>query len=419
MVEIHSGIGHKISYALIIKYIFVHLVLLFGVYIVYGLIMNLKIIPSPGDLLDLDAINYNKIKDSGYSYLENQQSLVAFFPGFPYLWKYSGLGIYGICALNIILFLSAFLFLCRHFANDRTEIFLFLPLPPMVFMFIPFSEASFFVPSTLVLIGLFKRKTGLVMFGLFLCSIFRSASNIFLPAIIITEMIASKNPSPLKNIFLYTLSMVSGVLLVVWIQFVQTGRWFVFLATQKYWGVGLRMPSLPFHTWGNMDHLDGAALLAGLVISGIIVYFLARFVMKGEKRDNKAVLFSLLYVSGMTVFTVAFKGGAIFSFNRYIVPTAFFFVALTYLIKQRSFTWKQVAIVSLFIFVFWLLCFFSFVHILVITGYFLLTLYLGAYLLLNNKSVLVRNISFYALYGINLVIQVSLFYKITGHFWVG
>lgn len=413
------NINNRISYARIIKYIFVHLLLLFGVYIVYGLAMHLKISPSPAELLDLDAINYNKIKEGGYSYVENKQSLVAFFPGFPYLWKYSGLGIYGICVLNIVLFLTGFLFLCRYFANDRTEILLFLSLPPMVFMYIPFSEASFFVPSTLLLIGLLKRENWLVMAGLFLCSVFRSASNIFLPAIIVTEMIASNNPSQLKNIFLYTFSMVSGVLLVVWIQYVQTGRWFVFLTTQKQWGVGLRVPSLPFRTWGNMDHLDGAALLAGLVISGIIVYFLVRFVLKGEKRENKAVLFSLLYISGLTIFTIAFKGGAIFSFNRYIVPTAFFFVALTYLIRQRSFTWKQVAAISLLIFVFWIPFFFSFVHILVIIGYLWLTLYLGAYLLLNNKSAMVQKASFYALYAINLVIQVSLFYRITGHFWVG
>ncbi len=414
-----TPIKAPLSYLLIARYIIIHLLLLILVYIVYGFLTKQILFPSESAFLNMDAQNYLKIKNSGYSYSEAYGSLVAFFPGFPYLWKYSGLGLYGICFLNASIFLVSFLFLCREFAHNKFEILFFLSLPSILFMYVPFSESLFFATSTILLIGLSKRNTGLVMAGLFLCSITRSAANIFLPAIIIMEIIASENPSRIKNIFLYLLSAVSGVMLVVWIQFAQTGHWFVFLSTQKYWGVALRFPVLPFHTWGKMDYLDGASLVAGLIAIWMVLKYLYQFLAKKERFANKAVIFSLLYISGLTFFTIAFKGGAIFSFNRYIIPTAFFMVGLCYFIREKSFTYKQTAIAALVIFILWLPFFYSFVHILVITGFLILTLYIGLYMLLNHKNHSTRRTAFLVLYGINLIAQVFLIYKFTTLHWVG
>jgi len=407
------------SYLIITRYIIIHLLLLLLVYVAYGLLTGHNLVPAETAFLNMDAQNYLNIKNNGYSYSEAYGSLVAFFPGFPYLWKFSELGLYGICILNASMFLVSFMLLCRAFGYNKFELLIFLSLPSMLFMYVPFSESLFFLTSTILLIGLLKRKTGWVMTGLFLCSITRSASNIFLPAIIIMEILASDNPSRLKNIFLYLLSALSGVLLVVWIQFVQTGHWFVFLSTQKYWGVGLRFPALPFHTWGKMDYLDGASLVAGLIVTWLIAVRVFLFIKNRERFSNKAVIFSMLYVSGLTIFTIAFKGGAIFSFNRYIVPTAFFLVTLGYFIKEKSFINKQIALAVFLIFNFWLPFFFSFVHILVISGFLLLSLYLGLYMLLNHKNLRTRHAAFYLLYGINLVLQVILIYKFTGLYWVG
>jgi len=233
------------------------------------------------------------------------------------------------------------------------------------------------------------------------------------------EIIASDNPSKWKNIFLYLLSVAAGVLLVVWIEYIQTGHWFVFLSSQKYWGVGLRFPSLPFHTWGKMDYLDGASLVAGLVATLMVIRIMYQFLINNERFANKAVLFSLLYVSGLTFFTIAFKGGALFSFNRYIIPTAFSLVAFEYFIRAKTFTYKQTAIATLLIFIFWLIFFHSFVHILVITGFLALTLYIGLYMLLNHQNHGTRRAAFLILYGINLIVQVFLIYKFTTLQWVG
>jgi hypothetical protein len=134
--------------------------------------------------------------------------------------------------------------------------------------------------------------------------------------------------------------------------------------------------------------------------------------------SNKAYLFSLLYISGLTLFTILFKGGNLFSLNRYLVPTAFFFVAFINIIRLRQFSYKQAGIILFCIFAFWLL-FYSFVHIRAILGYLAFTVYLSPYLLLNHESARTRQYSFYILYALNIIIQVQLFYKFLDGKWIG
>jgi hypothetical protein len=407
-----------VSYSLVIRLIFGHLIILSATYIAYGLITGHTLMPRHGNFLSGDAINYETIKNQGYSFDSSKQSTVAFFPGFPYLWRLTGLGVYGISILNMCLFLGGFAWLCRQFSPNRMEILIYLSLPPALFMYVPFSEALFFVPSALLLTGLLKRNTVMVIIALFLCSLIRSAANVFVPAIILMELIASDNPARMRNILFYIISSLSGIFLVAWLQYSQTGQWMGFMTTQQYWEVKLRFPVFPLHTWGNMQYLDGVCLLAGLVAAGILINMILKFLRKGERVYNKAYIFSLLFISGLTFFTIAFKGGNLFSLNRYLVPTAFFFVAFMFIVRERCFTYKQVAATMLFIFVFWLL-FGSYVHIRVLLGYLVFTLYLSLYFLLNHASFRTSKFSFYLLYALNILVQVHLFYKFLGDDWIG
>lgn len=408
----------NLSYSDIIKAVFLNLIILIVTYILFVIFTRHLLIPDPTSLLRYDANHYCNIKNNGYTFNENYGSSVAFFPGFPYLWKLTNLGIRQISILNLFIFLGSFVFLCKQFAHNVEDILLFLSLPTIMFMYVPYSEALFFVPSVLLLIGLKKRITWLIMMSLFLCSLCRSAANVFIPAIIITEIISYQNPSRIKNILLYILSSLSGIFLVALLQYSQTRQWLGFITTQKNWEVGLRMPNLPFHTWGDMQHLDGPTLLAGLVCCGIMIILFWDFIYKKVHQPNKAFIFSLLYVSGLTLFTIAFKGGNLFSLNRYIIPTAFFFVIFSTLIWQKKFTWKEVGLYGLIIFAFWL-SIGSYAHIRVLIGFFLLTLYLILYLLINNDSKKIANISFYLLYGINIVLQVHFLFKFLDNKWIG
>jgi len=406
------------SYWYILRYAGLHLLLLISVYIIYVLITGRELIHSPNSFYRNDVRFYAGIKNSGYNYVDYTGTNIAFFPGFPYLWRFTGLGIYGIIVLNILMFYSGFVLIAKQFVFSKKEILLFLSLPSLCFMYVPYSEALFFLVSVFLLCGMLKQNTIMVMIGLFVCSLCRSAANVFLPAIIITELIAASNPHRFRNILLYSFSALAGVFIVSWLQYSQTGEWIGFIKTQKYWGVGFRFPQLPFTTWGDKNYLDGGALLAGICASAMMVYYFFRWIFKVEQQKNKAFIFSLLCVAGLTFFTIAFKGGSLFSLNRYIIPTAFFAVAFSFSMRQLQLSFKQVWITLFCIFAFWLVMG-SYVHILVLAGYLLFTLYILLYLFLNNKNALIGNIAFYLVYVINLIVQVMYFYQFTTGGWVG
>ncbi len=409
----------KYSYATILKYIGLHFVLLAAVYCVTMFLIGRPVIPPISYLLRYDALRYYTICHEGYTYIANAQSNVAFFPGFPYLWRFTGQGTYGIMLLNLVMFVAGLVLLCKRLAIKPKEMLLFLSLPPVFFIYLPYSEALFFLISSVLLIALYDDNSLLVMISLFSCSLCRSAANIFIPAIIIMEVIASSNPKRVRNILLYSLSSLAGVFVAAWIQFMQTGQWIGFITTQKYWGNILQMPRLPLHSWSwhNIAYLDGCSLLAGLCAIGMSVYYILRYISKGERQDNKPYIFSLLFVSGLTVFSVAFKGGDLFSLNRYILPTAFFALILSKALQRVSLSSKHILIVLFLMNAYWLL-FYSFLHIQVFLGYFVLSLYLCLYLVSNKKG-WQYNLAFGLLYMINLAVQVHLFYLFSMNMWVG
>ena len=409
----------KLAWPAILKFIFIHFVLLGIAFFVYASIMHLPVLPGCEQFSAFDARHYDIIRTKGYSFSPDHGSNVAFFPGFPYLWRYTGLGFCGISFLNLGIFIFSFAFLCRHFAKSKTEIFIFLSLPPVFFFFVPYSEAQFFFTSSVLLIGLLKRNHIMIMGGLFICSLCRSASNIFIPAIIMTELFAVNNDNRLRNIILYVSSALAGMFLVAWIQFMQTGQWWGFITTQSHWEVGLRKPEWPFRTWFSLEYLDGSALLFGVVISVILIYMGWKFLKGQRPKESKPVLFSLLFVAGLSMFPIFFKAGSLFSLNRYIVPTAFFFISGIYLARLRQFSLKDVSIAFIFIFAFWMISFRGFRPISDIPGYIMISLYLCLYLLLNNKSAKIATAATWLLYAINIFLQAHLFYRHINWHWVG
>jgi len=409
----------QLAYGAILKFIFIHFVLLAIAFAVYASCMHFPVLPQWPKFLAFDAGHYDIIKNNGYSFSPDHGSNVAFFPGFPFLWRYTGLGRVGISLLNLGIFVFSFSFLSCFFAKNKIEIFIFLSLPPIFFLFVPYSEALFFLPSSLLLIGLLKRNHIMIIAGLFLCSLCRSASNIFIPAIIATELLVIENAHRFRNIVLYTASSLAGMFLVAWIQFEQTGQWWGFMTTQSHWEVGFRKPEWPFRTWWGMEYLDGAALLAGVVVCVILIYMGWKFLKRQRPEENKAVLFSLVFIAGLTMFPVFFKAGNLFSLSRYIVPSAFFFISGIYLVRLREFSFKGVAVVFILILGFWLITFRGFRPASDIPGYFIISLYLCVYLLLNHKSAKIGIIAAWGLYAINIFLQAHLFYRhINGH-WVG
>src|SRR5690606_31502392 len=103
--------------------------------------------------LNWDAEHYHWIRNKGYEGFR-----VAFFPLFPFIWKLIPIGAIGVSVLNGCVFLVSFYFLIRQLGSSWKEVIVYLSIPGCIFFFLPYSEALFFLCSTLILIGLRKNK---------------------------------------------------------------------------------------------------------------------------------------------------------------------------------------------------------------------------------------------------------------------
>jgi len=98
-----------------------------------------------------------------------------------------------IVFFNSILFLISFYFLIRTLETSTLETILYLSIPSFIFFYLPFTESIFFASSTLLLFGLKNKKIHFVVTGLLLCTLSRPAFIIFIPALIITELLSEKS----------------------------------------------------------------------------------------------------------------------------------------------------------------------------------------------------------------------------------
>ena len=400
------------------KYAIYHLLFITLLFGALRLVNKQAIIPTVNELSAFDTDHYTNIKNKGYSFDPGKQSNVAFFPAFPYIWKYSGLNIYGISIFNIILFYISFIFLAYSFGFSAREQLLLLSVPSMFFMYVPYSEALYFGISVLLLTGLQKNNYVAASAGYFLSSLTRSAANVFLPAIILTEWIDNKFKA-WKNVFLYSFFTLAGIALVAYIQYVQTGYAFGFIQTQQYWEHRLQWPKLRFTSWGQYVWLDAAAFLFGV----LCMYISAEMVLKFKHyftdfTKNKALVFSVLCISGLTFLSLIMKGGSFFSLNRYIFPSAFFCLSSVYLLRCAKVEFSRLKYIFIGLFLFFTL-FHFFVHISLILKYFVLSLYLCLYFLLNHTNPKVNKSIFWILYICNCLIQVYLANVFLADEWVG
>jgi hypothetical protein len=284
-------------------------------------------------------------------------------------------------------------------------------------MYVPYSEALFFVFSILILLGLRRNNIYLVVAGLLLCSVTRSAANIFLPAIFMMEFIGEKK-NPVRNIVLFSIAALLGVFIVSWIQYAQTGAWFGFLQTQRHWGHALRLPGLPFSTWGKVLFLDAGALGFGLICFLIVVATFYDYFFVGKRETDKAFFFSALCLTGLTLVSLIFKGGSFYSLNRYLFPSAFFVVFWPGFLNRIKFSGKQLLFLFLGALIFWHL-FHGFTHIRLFVRFFLLTAYIFCYFLTRHPNAITRKAAFVAAYAGGIYLQVYLFEQWIAAEWVG
>ncbi len=367
-------------------------------------------------LLNWDAQHYQWIKNNGYEGFR-----VAFFPLFPFLWKFSGLSVYGITFLNAGIYLSGFTAFSLIVRLNLKQSILILSIPSLIFMFVPYTEALFYLSGVVLLVGLKNKRDILICLGLLFCCLTRPASFVLIPAIIITELLTNDSKYDFaKRSLLFSFFSIIGLLGAFSIQFYYTNEWLSFFQEQAEWDNALRLPSLPFTSWagGNIVRLDGTALLVGFIALFVSTKWILAYMKDNKTKIQKDLLFSTLYIGGISLLVLMFRGGSLFSLNRFVYATPFFLICFYYFLKDTTWNYKQIGIFILGITLFWL-SFNSWVHIQTFLKFGLVSLYLATYLLLGSPKKLISNTAFIICLTGNISLQLYFYYRFLNAEWVG
>jgi hypothetical protein len=370
------------------------------------------------NFLNYDAEHYNYIMQYGYKGFR-----VAFFPLFPLIWRFLSVNVYGIVIVNSLVFLTTFYILIRSLKISNVyELLLYLSIPSFIFFYLPYSESIFFISSVVLLMGLKYNRNIFVYIGLFLATLSRPVFVIFVPALVIVELLRKGENKSWFRLILYFLIAAVGVLLVGLIQYHDTGAWFEFYSAQKGWGNQLQIPKLPLTSWddGLVVRTDGIAFLIGL-LSGLYLIALI-FKIKpfySAQLPPKEVVFSLSYLGGITLSVLLFRGGSLFSLNRFVFAVPFIIVVLHYWINQKfTFSVKQLLYIYAGIFLFWLL-FGSYVHILITIKYLLISLYVVMLFVIKSDKLLIRKYGWRLFLLANIAFQLIFYLRFLNGQWIG
>lgn len=381
-------------------------------------------LPHHLNVLGWDANWYQDIRSHGYQFLPDQQSNAGFYPGFPYLWKFSGLGSTGICILNSLLFLFSAMLLAKEFRLTSIQFLIALSFPASFFFFLPYTESLFFFSGTVLLIGWIRKNMMLFLAGVFLASITRATGTFFLPAFLVILLVCNKDQRRFAWVGMGT--SIAGLFAVTLIQYFQTGIWFVYFKAQaQFWERSFHWPKDIFTTWGGerMIWADGIALFIGLGSLALFARYSVRKILL-HKNDflPPIVLFSLAYLSMVAMSIIFFNPKpadgttTLFGIFRYTFAAPFLWVVFAHYsvsVKPRV---REVLLLIIITWAFWL-SFGSYRHIqqflywTVISAYLLLHILPRYYPSLRHGWILV--------YLANLVAQVWLYGSFLEGLWVG
>ena len=388
----------------------------FTIYLLIGFISGYSTVPDKSAFLNWDAMHYLTIRNHVY-----QTGMVAFFPLFPFLWKITFTGAIEISILNGIIYIATLSWLAVVFSIDNRRLILLASVPSLIFMFLPFSESVFFLSCTIMLIGFKKNKADLIYTGIFLAGLTRPVATIFIPAFIILYFLSSpKTKSELIHTFKMILFTLAVLFLVFFLQYLQTGEWFLFFKVQHNWGNYFRLPVFPLNSWagGFIVRLDALAFLTGIASGIYILYLILKKIKSGQQHTNQAFIFSACYLSLMAVLVLFTRGGMFNSLNRYIFCTAFFMVALNELLASKVFSGKNVLLIFITSGIFWLL-FGSYGHIQTLLKFMFLTLYLMLLFCTTSENRKLSNAGYYGVVACNLLFMLIFFNRYFAGEWVG
>jgi len=393
--------------------------LLLGFYLFQGLIFTLLFYKASwfnsNSLLNWDAQHYFKIATDGYDHTRT-----AFFPLFPLIWKYWGMGLIAISAFNSLLFISSFAYLSALYKFNWKLLLIIAAVPSFIFFFVPYTESVFFAGSVLLLTGYKKSDYRFVFVGLLVASFARPAASVFLPAIILVEILMRKSTTDaIKKISLSTAALVLGMAAAFAVHRYFTGNWLGFFDVQQnVWENRLQIPSLPLRSWAGIKIviLDGSALFVCLLSAWqLLKWFIPN--LKSFKIDQeKGLVFSLFYLTGIGLLVLFYRDGSLFSLNRFAFATAFFVVVAGHFGHQKFENRALFWILGMLV---WWLLFNSYVHIATFSKHLLVTAFLALTVLAFHRSQRISALAMHLLFVGFSLLQLYLLYRHLSNLWVG
>jgi len=302
--------------------------------------------------MQFDVGWYASIVRQGYIYSNVPEDNCAFFPLFPLIWKlmirHTG-SIWAVCIYNAFAFITGMYILKRAFRFSWAYFLLFLSLPSNMFMFVPYTESTFFLFSSILLAGIQCDNKYLVILGLLLTSVTRPVTFFFVPIILISELLSYRDfGSFIRRSLLYLTVPVSGIIAVFIYQLESTGVWLAFFKVQsRLFHHQFSWPVFPLNTWGGARILwiDAFAIFFALAAGLALLIVIIRRIKKGNVDGNvpdRAFVFSMAYLAicGLYIlFSNGVDGGGgttLVSANRYIIATPYFAIFLLFCNRHAS-----------------------------------------------------------------------------------
>jgi hypothetical protein len=410
-----------------------HFLLATILYLILYFVGEIKVLPNAENILAWDATNYYTIQHQGYFDFQLPTSNIPFFPLIGLIWRWLSLSPMAAALLNVSFFLSGLHLLNKQYQFSFQTLLLFLSIPSIFFLCVPYAEALFFFSTTFVILGLAKKKKWWVVVGLFIAGMTRPSAIFFFPAIIFMELIGLKKwrwsfiKNALERIVLYFSATLGGLFIVFYIQYEATGDWLAFFHQRDK--NGIQLPSFPLTTWrgAKLLWLDGVAFaiaFASFIYCGIL-FFRRVFDLKIQIAiPPRPILFSLAFLT-MTMIHVLFFNdkdlesgtSSLFGLNRFLFATSFFLMVFAYFKNRVDFAQKRFQqLFVLFIFlVFAMIGIFHpsnqpeylrpLIYLLFIAGFLFFQKRFTKYWML--------------VYGVHMVCQVLLFDKFLRGIWVG
>jgi hypothetical protein len=331
--------------------------------------------PDADNIAKWDAGILATIRNNGYFFQPGGPWNTGMFPLFPYIWRWTQLGAVGISILNYIIMLASFWWLAKTFRFPPLLQFWLLAIPSMLFFYLPYSEAFFFLSTTLILAGVHKNNSWMTALGIYLAMLSRGTGLFFIPLVILLEWMEDFNfrketlIAVAKKSFLPVMAVVAGIATIAIIQWMQTGYAFSFLYVQTT-GTGKHFHSLrlPIVTWYQVQNLwmDGMAAVTGLFITLMLLFTLNGKPDKFEAGQpvtwtTRVVRFSMLYIVIQVWYVllnapiyIPTNSVSVMSLGRYVFCNPFWMI-FAYAVATRPRINTLAFIFSLFI-VFLLIC---------------------------------------------------------------